>query len=376
MTQPPKKPGPDKDQNAPDAEYLLGGFATGTLTPEEKRILFAKALEDQTIFDALAEEEPLRELLTDPKARQRLLEALENASSKSVEAEPPTKDAADGEPKRARRPLAFLGLPTLKQHPAFLSAAAGLLIILTTTLMIKKSPEAYNPPPTQGADTIPMNKQAEQVQESLQEKDKRSESAKIKDGAKDRDGDSRTAGLLKQGVSPKKDSAKTTPPAPPAPAYSAPTTSPQVQEIGSVSADRAKEERPTSGGAQVLEMAVPPSDLKAEYGVSKAAKSAQAPFLAESKNHPAISYRILPLPGGGHRLEVAHASGFAYLVKRGRLTTVIPGQKVAGEADVTRFDYLLSEGEVLDLYVMDQPQDRPESLSAEGPVNGWRKRLK
>ena len=49
---------------------------TGILTPEEQRALFAAALEDQSLFDALAREQPLRDLLEDPAARATLLAAL------------------------------------------------------------------------------------------------------------------------------------------------------------------------------------------------------------------------------------------------------------------------------------------------------------
>jgi hypothetical protein len=58
-------------------EQILGGFATNTLTAEEKRLLFEAALDDQTLFDALADEEALRALLTDPQARQRILDSLQ-----------------------------------------------------------------------------------------------------------------------------------------------------------------------------------------------------------------------------------------------------------------------------------------------------------
>ena len=47
-------------------EQILGGYATGTLTEEEKRKLFETALHDQTLFDALADEEALRVLLANP----------------------------------------------------------------------------------------------------------------------------------------------------------------------------------------------------------------------------------------------------------------------------------------------------------------------
>jgi hypothetical protein len=59
---------------------LLGGYATGTLTSEEREALFAAALEDQEVFDALVREQPLQELLSDPAARAHLLAALDGAS--------------------------------------------------------------------------------------------------------------------------------------------------------------------------------------------------------------------------------------------------------------------------------------------------------
>lgn len=57
-------------------EQILGGYATDTLTEEEKRQLFEAALHDQTLFDALADEEALKALLADQNARQRILDSL------------------------------------------------------------------------------------------------------------------------------------------------------------------------------------------------------------------------------------------------------------------------------------------------------------
>jgi hypothetical protein len=62
-----------------EAHKLLGGYATGTLTPEERQALFEAALQDQELFDALAREEALREVLGDPTARARLLAAIDDA---------------------------------------------------------------------------------------------------------------------------------------------------------------------------------------------------------------------------------------------------------------------------------------------------------
>jgi hypothetical protein len=60
-----------------EAKKLLGGFATGTLTPSEEQALFAAALLDQEVFNALAGEQGLREMLRDPAVKARLLSALE-----------------------------------------------------------------------------------------------------------------------------------------------------------------------------------------------------------------------------------------------------------------------------------------------------------
>jgi hypothetical protein len=59
-----------------DIRKLLGGYATGTLTDAERKALFEAAMEDQTLFDTIADEGVLKELLDDPQARAYLLEAL------------------------------------------------------------------------------------------------------------------------------------------------------------------------------------------------------------------------------------------------------------------------------------------------------------
>ncbi len=60
-------------------EQILGGYATNTLTEEEKRQLFQAALHDQPLFDLLADEEALKALLDDPEARQRILTSLQES---------------------------------------------------------------------------------------------------------------------------------------------------------------------------------------------------------------------------------------------------------------------------------------------------------
>jgi hypothetical protein len=63
--------------NPGDIRKLLGGYAAGTLTAEERQALFEAALTDQDLFNELAREQALKELLEEPAARRQLLTALE-----------------------------------------------------------------------------------------------------------------------------------------------------------------------------------------------------------------------------------------------------------------------------------------------------------
>jgi hypothetical protein len=67
-----------------DLEKLLGGFAADTLTPEEKQRLYNTALHDQQLFNLFADEQALKELLTDPVVREKLLRSLRDTTSTTV----------------------------------------------------------------------------------------------------------------------------------------------------------------------------------------------------------------------------------------------------------------------------------------------------
>jgi hypothetical protein len=60
-----------------DVRKLLGGYATGTLSEEEKQLLYDAALHDDKLFAALADEQALKELLDDSAVRAQLLRATE-----------------------------------------------------------------------------------------------------------------------------------------------------------------------------------------------------------------------------------------------------------------------------------------------------------
>jgi hypothetical protein len=60
-----------------DVRKLLGGYATGTLTEEEKRELFEAALRDDVLFAVLSDEQALKDVLDDPAARAQALQAAD-----------------------------------------------------------------------------------------------------------------------------------------------------------------------------------------------------------------------------------------------------------------------------------------------------------
>jgi hypothetical protein len=105
----------------PDLEKLLGGYAAGTLTPEERRALFDAALADQSLFDALADEEALREVLADPGCRERVRSAL---------VEPP------GSISWWRRPTAW----------ALAATAAAAVVLTVAVVRTKPAPPAASAP--------------------------------------------------------------------------------------------------------------------------------------------------------------------------------------------------------------------------------------
>lgn len=118
-----------------EAEKLLGGYATGTLTQAERQFLFAAALEHQDIFEALVDEEALRELLADPVAKAQLLGALAPASPPKV-------------------------VPFWRRT-GVLGAAAGFLVAATAGLAYLRSPDQAPPPLSQETVKAPAAKVVE-----------------------------------------------------------------------------------------------------------------------------------------------------------------------------------------------------------------------
>ncbi len=56
-----------------ELEKLLGGFAVNTLTAEERQKLFTAALQAQPLFNALADDQRVKELLPDRTVPRKVL---------------------------------------------------------------------------------------------------------------------------------------------------------------------------------------------------------------------------------------------------------------------------------------------------------------
>ena len=107
-------------------DRLLAEYATGGLSEEERKALFAAALEDQELFDQLIEEDALREAIELPGARNRLIDALQ-------EDEVPVAAAPARLPKAEPR-----------RQPLWLAWAAGIGVVFVSgalTYMMFDRPE-------------------------------------------------------------------------------------------------------------------------------------------------------------------------------------------------------------------------------------------
>lgn len=63
---------------------LMASYATGSLTEAERRMLYEAALDDQDLFDQLAGEHSLKELIEAPGVRDRLVAKLAPAKTAEV----------------------------------------------------------------------------------------------------------------------------------------------------------------------------------------------------------------------------------------------------------------------------------------------------
>lgn len=319
-----------------EAEKLLGGYATDTLTEAERRVLFEVALTDQALFDALADEEVLRELLADPAVRRRLLAAL------------------------APRVV------PLWRRPGVLGVAAGLLVAGLAGLAVLHGPGEASAPRTEAPVPAPKAEEAIPVTkapEPVLSKPRATPAPKI---------------------------------APPARVEEAPVSLPaadrsvEAPAVGNLEKKRAEErlkaeeaakaraleDRAPVGAAAVVE--VVPS-LRAAPAQAPSAPAAGALPAAVAEAAPEPAWSAATRADGTLRVTVLALPGRpVLLLRRGTPgVTVVKPMAVGREGARIRWQMDLRPlpGEALDLYILNGPVVDPAKLPAEGPVEGFRTRI-
>ena len=312
-----------------DPHHLLGGVAPDILTPEERKALYAAALEDQTLFDALGDEEALRELLADPAVRARLREALA--------------------PK----------VVPLWRRPALLGVAASLLLAGLATLAVRRNrvevpkvepakPEA----PATKAEPEPAMAAPQPAPTPLQRR--------------------RVA------------------PPPPAQAPSpAPAAAAEIQADRALAQEKKAEserrEAPRAPVAEQLDHLPKGRDLRdsANLAPGVAARGASggvAKLTAASTPAPRPEWILEALEGGRWRAIVVHpATSPLVLLRRAPegVQSLAPIRIEAQEGGRLRrtFEFAGGPGVAVDLYLLSASVARPEALPAEAPVAGSRVRI-
>ncbi len=153
----------------PEIRHLLDGYATGTLTEAERARLLAAALEDQALFDALAEEQVLKDLLDDPESRGYLLAELDLLAEKNQDPQPILMDRSLNA-KRAATPMAARQSPVPVAAPPppakpparfWLPFAAVMMALLVTGWFwwrhtpVPQQEVAVNRPPVSSEKEVP-----------------------------------------------------------------------------------------------------------------------------------------------------------------------------------------------------------------------------
>jgi len=358
-----------------DAEKLLGGHATGTLTEEERQRLFAAALDDQALFDALMDEEALRELLADPAAKDQLLAALAPAAAPKV-------------------------VPFWRRT-GVLGAAASLLVASLAGLAYLRSPDKAAPALRQEADKPHSAKVAEATppaqatptaarHRAATEKAKEAPApvlaeapaappppkpapqrglasaagapvAVTADASREKAAEFRRAEaqdhLAKKAEAPK-----------PAAAV--------VEVVASVApppaAQKTKQDRPARAFAEVS-----PGVVSGLVGGVASAPPRRVEWKAAAAFKP--TWTLEPRPDGGTRITVKGPGGAAaVLLKRSAagvevliLRVLDPGGEMARWACETR----LAPDDALDLYLLNGPVAEPARLPETGPLDGFRARI-
>lgn len=338
-----------------DAERLLGGHATGTLTEAERAELFAAALDRQEVFEALLDEEALRELLTDPAARAALLAALA----------PPGR------------------VVPFWRRSGVLGAAAGLLVAATAALAVLRSPEDRPAPVAEAARPALLGEApgAGPAPAAAPEAQRTTARAKVAPPAPPAEttralGQPPVARLGSAGIAPA--AAQVAPPLPAQEAVSAEARDDLARKqvaaspVSTALAERAEAPAPAARAALKKTEAPGPAG-----GLAGAANGVMAD---QTATFPAPTWRLTPQPDGQVQITVtATRRAHAVLLKRGAQGVQVIALGAGAETqDATRTWVALvrlASDEALDLYVLPVAPAQPAALPATGPVAGFRARV-
>jgi hypothetical protein len=351
-------------------EQLLGGYATDTLTEEERRRLFEAALHDQELFNALADEEVLRQLLSDPKVRKRLLAVL----------------------PAERKVVSFW------RRPAVLGLAASFLMTLVVLVQTRRHPihiPLHEPPVAEKAVTPSKQTDASKPASAV------------------------TSDVMAQpssrSVAPVPAPASVAAPPPlvteqelrvEAPAANMAAQAPVVADVPrerakledavlaeapkkvkqaapmSIKGESVQKEEkayapaPSAVGGALVSGAASPIESRMAKKIAKADSS-------ESEDKPnRLSPPITTLESMGsnhYRLRVQwEATGHLYVLLRSKGTSQwlksTLNQGATHGLRQSTFEFSASEA-VVDVYLLESVTEHPESLPVEGAVQGYRKRL-
>lgn len=364
-----------------EAENLLGGYATGTLTEEERQRLFASALDHQEIFDALMDEEALRELLADPAVKAQLILALAHSAAPKV-------------------------VPFWRRT-GVLGAAASLLVAATAGLVYLRS-DKTPPPLQQESAKAPLAKPVETpaTAPSTQELARKVEP---REKAKAAPAPISLAGSLAGSPAAVAQSAAAAPPAPqpaaPAPVAAAPApmaetyTRAQSELRATATQDhlakKAEVHHPTASAA--VEVVANRHEAAAERkAVARDRAAGGSPSgVPGSVPGGVIGGVVGGVVGGAvgapwwqvesgndqitHVTLRARRDALLVLLKRGAagitMLKLRPEEAITADLITWRCDLLLAPDEALDLYRLNKPVPDPSLLPETGPVDGLRVRI-
>ena len=323
------------------AEKLLGGYATGTLTDAERQALFTAALDHQEVFDALMDEEVLRELLADPAAKAQLLAALS--------------------PRQPLRADPFW------LRSVVLGAAAGLIVAVTAGLAFRRSLER-TPPQLRQEQEKPAAPKAVETAPAPPSTVRPAQKAPPLQTAVQPTAPEAAANRPAPAPAPL-ESAPAAAPVPVAGAYRAQSTTPREKALEEAAK---KVEAPRSAGAapEMAGSVAPAARAKAADADRMAARRAfRAPtwtLEAQADGRTLVTVTALPRPQ-----VVLLRRGTAGVEVLKLQSSEVPG----GALLQWRAEVRLGPGDVLDLYLLDRPVADPARLPDTGPVDGFLARI-